>query len=343
MLLSIAICIAVAIYAVRAIKSGISINQCDMPDKADTPSNDEYTRTSPDDYQKVDIVIEKDEDPVSKDIDTADTVDPAVPVAPAKRPESTVFRSAENTGRIYGLIGKPLGHSWSAAYFGKKFQADGINAEYRNFELDDASEIRSLIDANPGICGLNVTIPYKTDIMQYLDSIDDTAREIGAVNVIKVDRNNGKATLTGYNTDHIGFAQSLKPMLPDGRIKALVLGTGGASKAVCHTLRQMGIEYDIVSRSSSFGILGYYELSPSIMEDHRLIINCTPVGMYPDTDNCPDIPYAYLTPEHIMFDLVYNPETTLFMQKGIEHRASVKSGFEMLQIQADEAWRIWNS
>lgn len=340
MLLSIAICIAVAIYAVRAIKSGISINSCDMPDKADTPSNDEYTRTTPDDRQKIDIVIGQDENPVNEDIDTAN---PAVPASPAKRPESTVFRSAENAGRkLYGLTGKPLGHSRSAAYFRKKFQTDGINAEYRNFELDDASEIRSLVDRNPGICGLNVTIPYKTDIMQYLDNIDDTAREIGAVNVIKVDRAGGKATLAGYNTDHIGFAQSLKPMLPDVRIKALVLGTGGASKAVCHALRQMGIEYDIVSRSSSFDILGYYELSPSIMDGHRLIINCTPVGMYPDTDSCPDIPYAYITPEHILFDLVYNPETTLFMQKGIEHGASVKSGFEMLQIQADEAWKIWN-
>ena len=317
MLLSIVICIAVAIYAVRAIKSGISINRCDMPD-----------------------------DTVCKDTDIAE---PAVPAATAEEPESigekepAVIRTSESAGRIYGLTGKPLGHSWSAAYFNKKFQTYGIRAEYRNFELDDAADIRSLVDGNPKICGLNVTIPYKTDIMQYLDVIDDTAREIGAVNVIKVDRSDGRATLTGYNTDHIGFAQSLSPMLPDGRIKALVLGTGGASKAVCHALRQMGIGYDLVSRTSSFDILGYYELSPSIMEDHRLIINCTPVGMHPDTGSCPDIPYAYITPGHIMFDLVYNPETTLFQQKGIEHGASVKGGFEMLQIQADEAWKIWNS
>lgn len=245
--------------------------------------------------------------------------------------------------RLFGLIGKPLGHSSSMVSFKKKFRAEGISADYCNIELDSAGEIIALADGNPKLFGLNVTIPYKTDVMQYLDHIDDTAREIGAVNVIKIDRSSGNAVLTGYNTDWIGFSRSLGPMLPGTPVKALVLGTGGASKAVCYALRKMGIEYDLVSRSSNFDILGYYELSPSVMESHELIINCTPLGMSPDKDSCPDIPYAYLTSNHILFDLVYNPETTLFMQKGLEHGSAVKNGAEMLRIQAEEAWTIWNN
>lgn len=245
--------------------------------------------------------------------------------------------------RLFGLIGKPLGHSSSMVSFKKKFRAEGISADYCNIGLDNAGEIRALVSNNTRLCGLNVTIPYKTDVIPYLDRIDDTAREIGAVNVIRIDRSSDNAVLTGYNTDWIGFSQSLSPMLPDAPVKALVLGTGGASKAVCYALKKMGIGYDIVSRSSGFDILGYYELSPSVMESHQLIINCTPLGMSPDKDTCPDIPYAYLTQDHILFDLVYNPETTLFMQKGLEHGTAVKNGAEMLKIQAEEAWKIWNN
>lgn len=248
----------------------------------------------------------------------------------------------KNVQRMFGLIGKPLGHSSSMVSFKKKFRAEGISADYFNIELDSAEELRSLVDGHPQLCGLNVTIPYKTDVIQYLDALDDTAGEIGAVNVISIDRSSGRAELKGYNTDWIGFSRSLRPMLPDTPVKALVLGSGGASKAVCYALKKMGIDYDIVSRSSGFDILGYYELSPSVMESHQLIINCTPVGMSPDNSSCPDIPYAYLTSNHILFDLIYNPETTLFMQKGIEHGAAVKNGKEMLQIQAEEAWKIWN-
>lgn len=243
---------------------------------------------------------------------------------------------------VYGLIGKPLSHSRSMILFKKKFHKERISADYCNFELDDPSEVRKLVGDNPRICGLNVTAPYKTDIIQYLDRLDDTAREIGAVNVIKVNRNGDRIELAGYNTDTTGFERSLRPILPETPLKALVLGTGGASKAVCHALTRMGIGYDIVSRSSGFDIMGYYELSPSVMEAHQLIINCTPLGTSPDTEQCPDIPYAYITSDHILFDLVYNPETTLFMKKGMEHGACVKNGSEMLQIQAEEAWKIWN-
>ncbi len=254
----------------------------------------------------------------------------------------TILPADFGKARIFGLVGKPLGHSFSMVNFKKKFRTGGINADYCNFELDDASQIRELVQNNPKICGLNVTIPYKTDIIQYLDGIDDTAKEIGAVNVIKVIRDNGKTELIGYNTDHIGFSRSLQTILPSNKVNALVLGSGGASKAVGYALKQLGIEYSIVSRSSGFDTMGYYELSPSVMESHQLIVNCTPVGMSPDKDQCPDIPYAYITSDHIMFDLIYNPPTTLFMQKGIDHGASVKNGDEMLKIQAEEAWRIWN-
>lgn len=243
---------------------------------------------------------------------------------------------------LYGLIGKPLAHSTSMISFKKKFRAECISADYCNFELDSVDQITDLLAKYPEIRGLNVTIPYKTEIIPYLDSLDDTAREIGAVNVIKVRHNAGRTELTGYNTDCIGFEQSLRQVLQGRTVKALVLGTGGAAKAVCYALKRMGIEYGQVSRNSSFDMLGYYELSPSVMDEHQLIVNCTPVGMSPDTEQCPDIPYAYLSSDHILFDLIYNPETTRFMQKGIEHGATVCNGAEMLRIQAQEAWRIWN-
>lgn len=305
MLFSTIVIVLVALIFVRAVKDGISIKPCNTADAPAIQSEEETDSAATDTFK--------------------------------------AFVPKDFSGRIYGLTGKPLGHSRSAVLFDKKFRSEKINARYRNFELENAADIRSLVESHPEICGLNVTIPYKTEIMQYLDRIDDTAKEIGAVNVIRIDRDGDNVTLTGYNTDHTGFAQSLKPMLPDDNVKALVLGTGGASKAVCYALKHMGIEYDTVSRSSSFDVLGYYELSPSVMDSHRLIVNCTPLGMHPDKDTCPDIPYAYLTPNHILFDLVYNPETTLFMQKGIEHGASVKNGEEMLRIQAEEAWIIWNS
>ena len=243
---------------------------------------------------------------------------------------------------VYGLIGKPLGHSRSMIMFKKKFREEGISADYCNFELENAGDVRRLVEQDSRICGLNVTCPYKTDVIQYLDRLDGTAAEIGAVNVIKIVRSEGRVELVGFNTDTYGFRRALEPILPDTPVKALVLGTGGASKAVCHALKSMGLEYDVVSRSSNFEIMGYYELSPSVMEAHRLIVNCTPLGTAPQTDQCPDIPYAYITQDHIMFDLVYNPDVTLFMKKGDEHGATVRNGSEMLRYQAEEAWKIWN-
>lgn len=253
-----------------------------------------------------------------------------------------VFVKPANVERLFGLVGKPLGHSTSMVSFKKRFREGHISADYVNFELDNASQVRFLAEKYPNLCGLNVTIPYKVDVMQYLDRVDDTAREVGAVNTIRIIRDKDRIELVGFNTDVAGFSGSLKPMLPDNPVKALILGTGGASRAVKYALDKMGIENKFVSRNSTFDILGYYELSPSVMEDYRLIVNCTPVGMFPDTDKCPDIPYTYLTPGHILFDLIYNPEITLFMKKGLEHGASVKNGAEMLRIQADEAWKIWN-
>lgn len=335
--------VLIAVYILKAVKSNIKANPNDVWTPAreggieEEHSSTQYTAPAANkSLSESETVAESVEKPGQQPIGASHKEQERRTV-----PERTPF-APKNVDRIFGLIGKPLGHSTSMVSFKKKFRTEGISADYCNFELESAEELRNLVEHNPKICGLNVTIPYKTDVIPYLDELDVTAREIGAVNVIKVERGAGNLRLIGYNTDYIGFGRSLKPMLPELPVKALVLGTGGASKAVCYALRQMGIEYHSVSRSSSFDILGYYELSPSIIEEHRLIVNCTPVGMSPDTGQCPDIPYAYITQDHIMFDLIYNPETTLFLKKGAEHGAAIKNGSEMLRIQAEEAWEIWN-
>ncbi len=335
--------VLIAIFILKAVKANIKANPNDVWTPAreggieDEHSSTQYTApTASKPNPEPEVVTAPVEEPKLQPIEASHKEQEKRSV-----PERTPF-APKNVNRIFGLIGKPLGHSTSMVSFKKKFRNEGISADYCNFELESAADIRSLVEHDSKICGLNVTIPYKTDVIPYLDELDDTAREIGAVNVVKVRRDGGNIRLIGYNTDHIGFERSLKPMLPELPVKALVLGTGGASKAVCFALRHMGIEYRSVSRSSTFNILGYYELSPSIMEEHRLIINCTPVGMSPDSEQCPDIPYAYISPEHILFDLIYNPETTLFLKKGAEHGAAIKNGSEMLRIQAEEAWKIWN-
>jgi len=267
------------------------------------------------------------------------------PAPKQARPTSPNRGAAVETKDLYGLIGKPLTHSYSMVRFKKKFREEKISADYLNFELDNASEIVDLVRDNPTIKGLNVTIPYKQDVMQYLDYIDPEAQQIGAVNVVKVIREEeGKVRLEGYNTDFIGFTESLLPLLPQDRegMKALVLGTGGASKAVKYALDKLNIDSRFVSRNSGFDNLGYYELSPSVFDDFRLIVNCTPVGMYPNVDQCPEIPYSYLEPTNILYDLVYNPEDTLFMQKGRNAGCTVCNGLKMLEIQAQKAWEIWN-
>lgn len=239
----------------------------------------------------------------------------------------------------YGLIGFPLGHSFSAKYFAEKFAREHIHAEYLNFEMESVDGLRRFVQEQPGLRGFNVTIPHKQAVMPLLDALDEDARAIGAVNVVKV--LDGK--LKGYNTDVVGFTESLRPMLasnPEGRT-ALVLGTGGASKAVVHGLRKLGFAPQLVSRTKRPDAITYEELTPSLLSSSPLIVNCTPVGMYPHTDEAPRIPYALLTPDHILYDLIYNPLETEFLRLGRQHGAVTKNGLEMLHLQAEAAWEIW--
>lgn len=243
--------------------------------------------------------------------------------------------------KLYGLIGYPLGHSFSLDYFNQKFDAENIDARYINFEIPEIGDLRKVLTGHPNLNGLNVTIPYKQQVIDLLDEMDPEAAEIGAVNVIKFIRRNGQLILKGYNSDIIGFRDSIAPMLNDEHTKALVLGTGGASKAICYALRSLGIEPQLVSRTSATGILTYEELTPEIIESHKIIVNTTPLGMYPHVDECPDIPYHLLTPKHLCYDLLYNPDVTLFMKRSEEAGAEVKNGLEMLLLQAFAAWTIW--
>lgn len=242
---------------------------------------------------------------------------------------------------LYGLIGFPLGHSFSQDYFNQKFEAEGIDARYVNFEIPEIEDFHHVIADNPSLAGLNVTIPYKQQVINLLDEMDPEAAEIGAVNVIKFIRRNGRLTLKGYNSDCIGFRDSIAPLLTDERNRALVLGTGGAASAVSYALRSLGVKVQPVSRSSRPGVLTYSELTEEIMSTHKIIVNTTPLGMYPHIDECPDIPYKMLTPEHLCYDLLYNPDITLFMKRSEEAGAETKNGLEMLLLQAFAAWNIW--
>ena len=242
----------------------------------------------------------------------------------------------------YGLVGYPLKHSFSIGYFNEKFSSEKIEAEYINFEIPDINNFPEIIEANPNLHGLNVTIPYKEKVIPYLDELDKQAAAIGAVNVIKIIRNKGgKPKLIGYNSDIIGFTQSIQPLLQSHHKKALILGTGGASKAVFHGLKNLGIEAKFVSRTARFGMLTYEELNAEIIKEYTVIVNCTPVGMYPKVDACPDIPYEAITSEHLLYDLLYNPNITLFLKKGEAKGAVTKNGLEMLLLQAFAAWEIW--
>lgn len=241
--------------------------------------------------------------------------------------------------RLFGLIGFPLGHSFSRGYFNEKFLREGIDARYENYPLSSAILVRSLVNENPALAGLNVTIPYKEAVIPFLDETDPEASRIGAVNTIAI---TPERRLIGYNTDVIGFRESLVPLLRRHHTHALILGGGGASKAVQSVLEQLGIEYRVISRRpKDMHMIGYSEL-PQFLSTFRLIINTTPVGMYPATDTYPDLPYDLIGPEHLVYDLVYNPETTLFMRKCGERGATVKNGLEMLYLQAEAAWKIWN-
>ena len=244
---------------------------------------------------------------------------------------------------MFALIGKPLAHSFSADFFNEKFKREGIDNKYILAPLDSISEVTRLLDDHPDLQGFNVTIPYKQQIIPYLDALSHEAREIGAVNVVKVSHRGGKRFLKGYNSDAIGFKNSIAPLLKPDMTKALILGTGGASHAVEYVLRSLGIECVKVSRTPADGRIIYSDLSEAVMAAHLVIVNTTPLGTWPNTDTCPDIPYHLLSPRHLCFDLVYNPSITLFMKKAAENGATVKNGLEMLHLQALAAWDIWNS
>ena len=241
----------------------------------------------------------------------------------------------------YGLIGYPLGHSFSISYFNQKFADEGINAKYMNFEIPNIENLIEVLDSNPELKGLNVTIPYKEKVMEYLDYISPEARAIGAVNVIRVVHDGKKILLRGYNSDVIGFTQSIEPMLERYHKKALVLGTGGASKAVAYGLKSLGIESVFVSRYERPGTIQYESITPDVVHEYQVIVNCTPLGMFPKIDTCPTLPYEALDEHNILYDLIYNPDETLFMKKGAEHGAAVKNGLEMLLLQAFASWEFW--
>ena len=244
--------------------------------------------------------------------------------------------------RQFGLIGLPLAQSFSKKYFTAKFENEKIDAVYDLLELQDISELSALL-MNDELYGLNVTIPYKEKVIPFLDELDKTAADIGAVNVIKFIRDKGTLRLKGYNSDVIGFETSLCPFLKSYHKKALILGTGGASKAIDYVLRTLGIETTFVSRTPKPGILTYSQLSKEILSDNLLIINASPVGMYPHISECPAIPYQFLTPNHLLFDVVYNPYETLFLNRGKEMGAFGLNGENMLVGQAIAAWEIWNN
>lgn len=243
--------------------------------------------------------------------------------------------------QLYGLIGFPLGHSFSKGYFTGKFEKEHIaDSAYENFPLPEISGFPELVKAMPALRGLNVTIPHKTAIIPYLHHLDDAAREMGAVNCIRVE--NGQ--LTGYNTDTIGFRLSLETLLQPHHRHALVLGTGGASKAIEYALKQLNIPYRLVSRNpQGANDLAYEDIDAAIIEKHTLIINTTPLGMSPAVDTAPPLPYELLTASHFLYDIVYNPAKTLFLHKGEAQGAAIKNGYEMLVLQAEAAWKIWNS
>lgn len=243
----------------------------------------------------------------------------------------------------YGLIGYPLGHSFSIGYFNEKFQNECIDATYENFEIPSIENLTEILDSNPELKGLNVTIPYKEKVISYLDSISPEARAIGAVNVIKVNHKGNKTELKGYNSDVIGFTQSIEPLLERYHKKALVLGTGGASKAIIFSLKSLGIETLTVSRFERHGCVRYEDITPEMIKEYNVIVNCTPCGMYPQTDDCPNLPYEAMDSHTLLYDLIYNPDETLFLKKGKAQGATVKNGLEMLLLQAFASWNFWNS
>ena len=243
----------------------------------------------------------------------------------------------------YGLIGYPLGHSFSISYFNDKFSDEGIDARYENFEIQSIDQLQEVLDTNPNLRGLNVTIPYKEKVIEFLDNITPEAQAIGAVNVIRISHEGKKTKLKGYNSDVIGFTKSIEPMLDSNwHKKALILGTGGASKAINFGLKSLGLETVFVSRYQRPGTIQYESITPEVIREYNVIVNCTPLGMYPHTEECPMLPYEAMDYHNILYDLIYNPDETLFMKKGRERGAEVKNGLEMLLLQAFASWEFWH-
>ena len=244
----------------------------------------------------------------------------------------------------YGLIGYPLTHSFSKRFFTEKFETEKIDSTYENFEIDSIQKFPEIIKNNPEVIGLNVTIPYKEQVIQFLDDLNDSAKEIGAVNTVKIIRSESGIKLKGFNTDTFGFEKSIKPLLKDYHKKALILGTGGASKALKYVLNKLGVEYISASiEELKENEIRYEEIDEKMMAERLLIINATPLGTYPKTEAYPSIPYEFITEKHLLFDLVYNPEETQFMAKGKAKGATVKNGYEMLLGQALKSYEIWNT
>ena len=242
--------------------------------------------------------------------------------------------------KTYGLVGKSISYSFSEKYFTEKFKKNKIqNCTYKNFDLNNIKDIVSILKEND-LKGLNITIPYKEQVLSYLDEIEDNAKLIGAINTIKINKDK---TLTGYNTDFIGFINTLRPHINSNCKKALILGTGGASKAIEYGLKKLNIESKKVSRNKKKGDLTYLEIDSDLIKEYQIIINTTPLGTYPDIENYPDIPYKYLTKKHICYDLIYNPDETTFLRKSKKKGAITINGLRMLEIQAEESWKIWNN
>lgn len=242
----------------------------------------------------------------------------------------------------FGLLGKNISYSFSRKYFSKKFKSLGLdNFKYSNLDIPEIEEFPFLLyHREDEYQGINVTIPYKESVMRYMHEIDEDAKAIGAVNTIKITDDN---KLFGYNTDFYGFQKSIEPFIKKHHKKALILGTGGASKAIAYALKKMNIEYKFVSRKVDENMFLYSMLNKQILEEYTVIINCSPVGTFPDVEESPNIPFEFITDKHLLFDLIYNPEQSKFLREGLKQGAAIKNGFEMLQLQAEKSWEIWNS
>lgn len=246
---------------------------------------------------------------------------------------------AENKIR-FGLIGKDIDYSFSRSYFTEKFKNLKLdNYSYENFDFQDIDELNSVLKEEKNIKGFNVTIPYKQDVFPFLFDVDEIAKQIGAVNTIKFT----PLGLKGYNTDYYGFQKSIEPFLKEHHTHALILGTGGASKAVAFVFKKLGISYKLVSRRAKENQFTYADLNENIIKQYTVIVNCTPLGTFPDITEKPDIPFEYLNTTHLLFDLIYNPEKTAFLLEGEKRGSQIKNGDKMLELQAEKAWEIWNS